>query len=637
MPSPPRPQLQLTIAAALALALATPACAEGVGIVRINVTARMAADRSVTTETHIEMKALSPAALSTIAQIPVSYTEGQKVRVIAAYTSKPDGSIVQANPADFTTQNGSVGPSTSFSDVRIKEVPFRNVDVGDTTVITVRTVEKKHFFPGQYSFFRIMNAPGFAQDIDYKLIVPNTIPITHNERGVAYTQKSSGGAIEREWKAHVFTPITREKDIVYFDGRVPNFGFSTFKSYGDLARTYYAAASKKAAVTDQVRKLADRITAGIIDPHAQAVAIFDWVSTHIRSVAIYFGAGRYVPNGAATILARRFGDCKDHVTLMSALFAAKGIASEQVLINTAPTSNLPAAPVVQAFNHVILYVPSLDAYADPTAPYSSFGNPPAVEGDSPIVRVSDKGAVITRTPVGTPDQNVAKIETHIVIDADGSRSGRTRIETTGFLANKMRFFVAQSETEGQERWLAQLAKGLGFNGVFDMSAPSSRNHSQPYVVKTKWKIAHAPSILQAGWRPPQGFSPLFANLSNFFGPIAMAPRKFPASCFPGKIIQDVSAKLPDGLRPVLLPGAIRQVNGPFSFTRIWRFSEGVLDVRSVFVSAPASRICQAKTINEAFSLVESLMGRTDPMLQFRTDWPSHAGSKQGVALSGNNP
>ena len=65
----------------------------------------------------------------------------------------------------------------------------------------------------------------------------------------------------------------------------------------------------------------------------------------------------------------KFGDCKDKATLMSALLAAKGIASEAVLINFGESYKLPEPPTMVALNHVILYLPEFDLYDDPTAKF----------------------------------------------------------------------------------------------------------------------------------------------------------------------------------------------------------------------------------------------------------------------------
>jgi transglutaminase-like putative cysteine protease len=67
---------------------------------------------------------------------------------------------------------------------------------------------------------------------------------------------------------------------------------------------------------------------------------------NIRYVAVYLSLGRVVPNEAASVLHNKFGDCKDKATLMSALLAAKGIASEQALINLGNAYMLPEPPTM---------------------------------------------------------------------------------------------------------------------------------------------------------------------------------------------------------------------------------------------------------------------------------------------------
>src|SRR5262249_14420909 len=144
-------------------------------------------------------------------------------------------------------------------------------------------------------------------------------------------------------------------------------------SYEDLGRAYAAAAAAKVVVTPEITALAEEITKGVSDRRQQAMAIDAWMKRNIRYVAVYLGVGRVVPNDTATVLRHKFGDCKDKVTLMSALLAAKGIASEPVLINLGPAYTLPEPPTLVALNHVILYLPDFDLYDDPTVAPAAFG------------------------------------------------------------------------------------------------------------------------------------------------------------------------------------------------------------------------------------------------------------------------
>ena len=95
----------------------------------------------------------------------------------------------------------------------------------------------------------------------------------------------------------------------------PQYTISTFADYSAVAAAYRQMASGKVAVTPRVQALADEITVGTKDRREQAHLIYDWVSKHIRYVAIFLGNGGYEPHDAATVLENRYGDCKDHVAL----------------------------------------------------------------------------------------------------------------------------------------------------------------------------------------------------------------------------------------------------------------------------------------------------------------------------------
>lgn len=74
------------------------------------------------------------------------------------------------------------------------------------------------------------------------------------------------------------------------------------------------------------------ITSGISDRRRQAEAIYQWVAQNICYVAVYLGNGGLEPNSASSVLSNRYGDCKDHIMLLEALFAAQGIVSTLVLL-----------------------------------------------------------------------------------------------------------------------------------------------------------------------------------------------------------------------------------------------------------------------------------------------------------------
>jgi Transglutaminase-like superfamily len=315
--------------------------------------------------------------------------------------------------------------------------------------------------------------------------------------------------------------------------------FSTFANHEAIAAAYYDQAKAKAAVTPEVQALADEITKDKADVRAQAEAIYSWVSRNIRYVAVYFGSGRYVPNDTGTILSRRFGDCKDDATLLSALLAAKGIESAQALIGTEPVFRFANTATLDAFNHVIVYIPALDRYVDPTVPFGNFMRLPSGDTGRPVARVSDKGVTIDKTPLPSIEDNVLEIDTRMVTKGDGHREGETRIEARGEFTEVVRSFVALAEAKGKDTALTALAQLRGLTGDFEMDAPAWTDAAEPFRITTKWKSPKPATAAEAALRVPSSFSPVIPTLELFFGSTDLKKRVYAASCRAGRAVHTI--------------------------------------------------------------------------------------------------
>jgi len=129
-----------------------------------------------------------------------------------------------------------------------------------------------------------------------------------------------------------------------------------------------------------------------------------------------------IPNTTEDILKRRYGDCKDHVTLLGALLKAKGIDSSPALINLGTAYTLTDLAVISPFNHVILYVPQEDLYLDSTAPTVRPGDLYVDIAGKPVV-LTALGA-IGRTSDCKPDTNIAQTDVELTLNEEGRITGR---------------------------------------------------------------------------------------------------------------------------------------------------------------------------------------------------------------------
>ncbi len=397
---------------------------------------------------------------------------------------------------------------------------------------------------------------------------------------------------------------------------MPSLRFSTFADHEAIAAAYFEQAKTKAAVTPEVQRIADEITRDKTDVRAQAEAIYNWVSRNIRYVAVYFGAGRYVPNDTGTILSRRFGDCKDNATLLSALLAAKGIESAQVLIDTEPVYRFAKTATLNAFNHVIIYIPALDRYVDPTVPFGNFARLPSGDAGKQVVRVSDKGVALAKTPLPSVEDNVIEIDTRMVAKGDGHREGETHIEARGEFADTMRAFVAVAESKGKDTALAALGQLRGLTGEFDMDAPAWTDAAEPFRITTRWKSPKPATPAEAALRVPASFSPMIPTLETFFGTIDPKKRVYAAGCRAGRAVHTVHLTLPDNVSSIKLPPAVKRNTSEFTYTEEWSRNGRNIQRRTEIRSSVASRVCSPAQIAEVDTVFRALQKRTDPIVYY---------------------
>jgi hypothetical protein len=110
-----------------------------------------AEDRSFVYTLHREMTPLTQSVLQAAAQAQFTVNGNQTFEVIEAYTRKADGQQIAVNASDIVSQDGAVGPLLSYVDRKIRQIPFKNVAVGDTVVVTVRYTQQRHYLGNDFS------------------------------------------------------------------------------------------------------------------------------------------------------------------------------------------------------------------------------------------------------------------------------------------------------------------------------------------------------------------------------------------------------------------------------------------------------------------------------------------------------
>ena len=130
-----------------------------------------------------------------------------------------------------------------------------------------------------------------------------------------------------------------------------------FQSWQQMGVWYQGLISGRQDASPEVKQKVAALTASAGTPLEKMKAVAGFAQKDIRYVAIELGIGGWQPHPAAEVFTHHYGDCKDKVTLMSAMLREIGIENYYVVINSERGSVTPQTPAhMGGFDHVIIAI-----------------------------------------------------------------------------------------------------------------------------------------------------------------------------------------------------------------------------------------------------------------------------------------
>lgn len=202
------------------------------------------------------------------------------------------------------------------------------------------------------------------------------------------------------------------------------------------------------------------ISAAAEDPLERIERVLRFAQDEFRYLSVNLELGGHIPTPPATVLRRRYGDCKDLSFLLACLLRKLGVAARPVLVNTALGPTLAALlPGANLFNHAIieLTVDGETRWIDATIPRQG-GGPlgRAVPSFGFGLPVANPGAALTAQPAPAREIDRYEVQEILLLDTNGNPSLlKFAIRATGRHADVLR---AQIESEGIDSYAQSRAK-----------------------------------------------------------------------------------------------------------------------------------------------------------------------------------
>jgi hypothetical protein len=412
--------------------------------------------------------------------------------------------------------------------------------------------------------------------------------------------------------------VAPRMEVAFFPGGGKSSKAHT--SWSDVGDWYYRLSNDRRQPTPDVQAATQKLLAGKTAFLDKARTLAAFAQRDVRYVAIEIGIGGYQPHDAASILANHYGDCKDKVTLMSAMLKSAGIDSDYIAVHTDRGVVSKEAPTMRSFNHVIIgiHVPKSEKLPDsfqaklehpklgtllifdPTDELVPLGYLPSYTQSNYGLLVQEKGSELVPLPAPAPESSGIVRTGKLALAADGRLTGEVREVRTGVQAAIKRYELlhlqALQRRKAFENFLSSFLTGFSLK---DFSIENLNEYDKDLVVTYSFDASDYSKKM----------GPLMIVRPRVFGTKAEAldfrkERKFPFELNSASLQTDrFDITLPDGYTVDELPPPTEVKNDSLRYQSATSFEGKTLTYKRTYkvegVTFPADRIGDLKTFYSA--------------------------------------
>ncbi len=497
-----------------------------------------------------------------------------KVRDIHAWLIRP-GRPVKAYGKEATIDQ--IGdPDDIYNEGRMKLISARE-DADVDSIFGYETVtERKPLYTQEEFEFQGEGLPTLISR--YTMTLPsnwsaNSITFNHQEvkpavNGSTYT-----------WEIRDLDPIPPEPESMSMANLAPRIAVNyhaasstsnVYDTWHDVSKWYTDLSSASVTLDDNVAAKARELTATTTNDLDRIKAVAAYVQS-IRYISVdrdvaHYGGQR--PRPANMVMQRGYGDCKDKANLMRTLLKALHIDSYLVLAYAGdPTYVRAEWASPEQFNHCIIAIAiGADVKSsavltseklgrlmifDPTDTYTQVGDLPWHEQGSYALISAGPDGDLTKMPVLPAENNRVERNAEVMLNPDGSISGKISQKTFGQSAATDRALESQLSVPEyksfMEKWLSKRVKG----GTLTQSMPTDKKANSEFDLDLEF---NAPTYAQLMQGRLMMFKPAMVGRLDQFTPVEgkrMTPLLLDASNYN----ETIKVKLPDGFAVDEMPDA----------------------------------------------------------------------------------
>ena len=259
--------------------------------------------------------------------------------------------------------NSDLDSDSLYTDIRKKILSIPDVLAGDIIAFewevenTPYSMENLFYYQGNTPVRKCLYTVNLFNGMECDLKWINREPLEPLQLSAESPQRShtweweNVSAIEEEPLMPDYGSVRESLQVRFNLVGAPDISFRDWKMMG----TWYTTLTKDAGKpSDEIKKKTFELISGAKDTQEKLRVIGDYIQKEIRYVSIMVGDGDFQPHPASTIFETRFGDCKDKVTLLSAMLRVLNIETYYILVNIGRGKvKMDSTVSFDSFNHAI--------------------------------------------------------------------------------------------------------------------------------------------------------------------------------------------------------------------------------------------------------------------------------------------
>ncbi len=365
-----------------------------------------------TTFEHEKIKILNKRGVNDYCEVVLPYsTDYQKIEILDAKTITPEGKILKPGKKAINDVTPPfIVSAPIYSDIKYRTITMPGCTPESTIDYEVRITTIKPYMDNNFFDSDHLQTSDPIELSTYALSFPKDMKF--NYRQYNFTNPPSivenGNRFVYTWELKNIPQIIPEQNMPPMSDISNRVAVSTVPSWDALAIWYWGLAGGQYETDPALNQKIEELTKGLSTRDEKIRAIYNYVSLNIRYVGIEFGIEGYKPHKAMDIFKNKYGDCKDHATLLIAMLKHIRVTAYPVLVDTAGIAKMdPTLPSPGQFDHEIVAIPQDNGFwfLDSTSDVTGYHDLPPMDQGRDVVIIQPDKAIIIKTPVFPAETN----------------------------------------------------------------------------------------------------------------------------------------------------------------------------------------------------------------------------------------